>query len=62
MIHEGTFEFRRKLRVESDAALGAIRVLCELSFQACNLRSCQPPAKDTLEASATIIARSRSAP
>ncbi len=62
MIHEGTFEFRRKLRVKSDAALGSIRVLCEFSYQACNLRACQPPAKDNLEATATIIGRSRTAP
>ena len=62
MIHEGTFEFRHKLRVETDAAQGSIRVLCELSYQACNLRSCQPPAKDNLEATATIIGRSRTAP
>ncbi len=62
MIYEGTFEFRRKLRVESDAAQGPLRVLCELSNQACNLRSCQPPAQDNFEATATIIGRSRTAP
>jgi hypothetical protein len=54
MIHEGTFEFRRKLRVDRDAARGSIRVLCEFSYQACDLRSCQPPTKENLEAKATI--------
>ena len=53
-IHEGTFEFRRKLRVDRDAALGSIRVFCELSYQACNLRSCQPPATEQLRAKAAI--------
>ena len=61
MIHEGAFEFRRKLRVDRDAAQGSIRVLCEFSYQACNLRSCQPPTKNNLEAKAMITARSRTA-
>jgi len=61
MIHEGTFEFRRKLRVDRDAAQGSFRVLCEFSYQACNLRSCQPPTKEYLETKAMITERSRTA-
>jgi hypothetical protein len=57
MMYEGTFEFHRKLRVDRDAALGSMRVVCEFSYQACDLRSCQPPTMENLEAEATITER-----
>ncbi len=49
-----SFEFRSKLRVDQAAAQGSIRVMCEFSYQACDLRSCQPPTKENLEAEGMI--------
>jgi hypothetical protein len=54
-IYEGSVEFRRKLRVDRDAARGTIRVTCEFGYQACDPRSCQPPTRVEVEAKSEVI-------
>jgi hypothetical protein len=61
MIHEGTLEFRRELRIDRDAAEGSIRVVSAVSDQGCDLRSCEPPTKVKLEATPVITDRSEAA-
>jgi len=56
MVYEGELEFRRKLRVGSDAALGSLKVACELGYQACDPFSCHPPTKTELIAKAKVVA------
>ena len=54
-IYEGMVEFRRKLRVRPDAAVGPVSVTCELGYQACDPVSCRPPTKVELVATAEIV-------
>ena len=55
MIYQGSLEFRRKLRVRTDAATGPVSVTCEFGYQACDPVSCRPPAKVLLSAKAEIL-------
>jgi hypothetical protein len=55
VIYEEAVEFRRKLRVDGDAAQGTIRVLCEFGYQACDPHSCRPPNTEELEGTAEVI-------
>jgi len=44
-IYEGTITVRHSLRLSANAPPGAFAIPCELGYQACNARSCRPPAK-----------------
>ncbi|AGA28364.1 protein-disulfide reductase DsbD domain-containing protein [Singulisphaera acidiphila] len=61
-IYEGTVEFRRKLRVDREAARGSVVVSCEFGYQACDLRSCRLPTKENLEVKVEITERSDTTP
>ena len=54
MIHEGSFEFRHRLRVDADAKRGPMEVACELGYEACDPSACRPPARITLKAQAEV--------
>jgi hypothetical protein len=55
MIHEGSFEFCRTLRVSKDTPPGAVAVACEMGYQACDERSCRAPTKVELTARAEVV-------
>jgi hypothetical protein len=54
IIYEGEVEFRRKLRLGAGVAIGALRVACELGYQACDPQSCRPPTRAELVAKAEV--------
>lgn len=56
LMDEGTFEFRRRLRVARDAEAGPIDATCTLSYQACDRFSCRMPAVSISEAKVEVIA------
>ncbi len=55
MIHQGTFEFRRHLRVGAGVAPGPLSVGCEFGYQTCDPHSCRPPRKVALEAGTEVV-------
>jgi hypothetical protein len=55
MVHEGTVEFRRRLRAGADAAPGPIVVTCEFGYQACDPSSCRPPTRLEVGAKGEIV-------
>jgi hypothetical protein len=55
MVHEGEVEFRRKLRVGAGVPTGAMRLVCELGYQACDAHSCRPPSRAELVAKAEVV-------
>jgi hypothetical protein len=55
MVYEGSLEFRRRLRVGRGVVAGPLVVSCELGYQACDPRSCRPPAREELKARAEVV-------
>jgi hypothetical protein len=56
MIHEGSIEFRRKLRVNEDATPGTSQVTCTFDYQACDWHACRPPTREELKGKVEVIA------
>jgi hypothetical protein len=54
-VYEGTFEFRRTLRVSPAVATGPVAVALEVGYQACDPHSCRPPARAELKAKAEVV-------
>jgi hypothetical protein len=50
LIYEGTYEFRRQLRLSSDARAGFQPLACRLSYQACDRFSCKKPTETVTRA------------
>ena len=53
-LYEGKVEFTARLRLADDAKPGAVKVSFKLSYQACNDRLCQAPAKLEIPLNVTI--------
>jgi len=53
-IYEGSFQFRRRLKIGLAVKPGQIHVKCALAYQACDPFSCRPPEEKTLQAAAVI--------
>ena len=57
LTYDGSFVFRRRVRVASDAPAGAVVALCTLRYQACDAFSCRAPEEEVLEAKAVVVGR-----
>lgn len=55
LIYEGEFTFQQRLKVGPETPLGAIKVGCEIYYQACDPFSCRPPESLKLEAAAEVV-------
>ncbi len=54
LTHEGAFEFRRRLRVASDAKLAPIECSAKFSYQACDRFSCRAADEAILQLKLTV--------
>ena len=53
-LYEGKVEFTARLKLADDAKAGTVKVSLKLSYQACNDRLCQAPAKLEVPLTVTI--------
>jgi len=54
LVYEGDFEFRHELRVRADAPAGVQKVICNVTYQACNDQSCLPEMTIPVEVDVTV--------
>jgi hypothetical protein len=57
LTYNGSFEFRRRLRVAGDARSGSTVTSCTLRFQACDAFSCRPPEQTMVQARLDVVER-----